>query len=154
MSQGDEDPLFNDDWQAATNLYARSNSRLGTDRPRYSPKPPISLIISSVGSNVFFDPSREELAVADAVLVLTIASASEDEVKVVAIRSIDSPAIVTTSSGPVGEERATYTPENSESVWKPKRGGVKTEVIRNVIDMISKPGGVGAEILAVLDAFV
>lgn len=111
-------------------------------------------MVASVGSNIFFDPSREELAVADAVAVLTITSTQGGGTKVVAIRSIDSPANFSTASDLAGAEKAQNTSEDSEGVWRPKRGGMTLDVVRDMVQLSSKLGGVGDEILAVLEAFV
>ncbi|KAI9738498.1 MAG: hypothetical protein M1818_005395 [Claussenomyces sp. TS43310] len=75
-SELDEDPLFDDDWDASVFLYPRaggggsssSNSRSGKSEVR----PPITLLVISVGDNIIFDPSREELAVAEVVLAVSV----------------------------------------------------------------------------------
>ncbi|RMY43672.1 hypothetical protein D0863_16307 [Hortaea werneckii] len=83
VSERDEDPLFNDDWEASTFLYPQtpSPSTTSTAAPS-SPPPPITLLVVSVSSTagagaeaqstILFDPSREELAVADAVVAISL----------------------------------------------------------------------------------
>jgi exosome complex component RRP42 len=77
ISEGDEDPLFDDDWEASTYLYPfHKNSKDRID------KPPVTLLVISVGENVLFDPSKEELAAAEGALAVSIgqvASTSPDE---------------------------------------------------------------------------
>ncbi|KAI0402117.1 hypothetical protein F4802DRAFT_618126 [Xylaria palmicola] len=63
-SEGDEDPMFDDDWAAAQPLYARSDAA--------APRPPVTLLVMAVGDNVIFDPSKEELAVADCALAVSV----------------------------------------------------------------------------------
>ncbi|KAI9832350.1 MAG: hypothetical protein M1826_002036 [Phylliscum demangeonii] len=78
VSEGEEDPVFDDDWEAAEWLYPRWSPR---DRvPAYSnassPRllPPITLLVMAVGSTILFDPSQEELSVADMVLAISVAA--------------------------------------------------------------------------------
>ncbi|KAK3344062.1 ribosomal protein S5 domain 2-type protein [Lasiosphaeria hispida] len=66
-SEGDEDPFFDDDWAAAPYLYPQ-----GTTTTR----PPITLLVMAVGRNIIFDPSKEELAVADVVLAVSVGEAA------------------------------------------------------------------------------
>ena len=44
-------------------------------------KPPIALLVAAVGENIFFDPSGEELAVADAVVAVTVAGLGGEMVR-------------------------------------------------------------------------
>lgn len=87
ISEKDEDPLFNDDWEASLHLYPRSDPKSG---PLH--KPPVTLLVMSVGENIIFDPSREEIAVAEAVLAVSVAadsaSASDQPLKMIALRTI------------------------------------------------------------------
>lgn len=64
-SERDEDPLFDDDWAASTPLYPRAG-------PTAINRPPITLLVVAVGANVIFDPSKEELTVAEAVMALSV----------------------------------------------------------------------------------
>lgn len=46
--------------------------------------PPITLLVLSVGGNVFFDPTREELAVGDVILAVSVCAG-----KVVGLRTLE-----------------------------------------------------------------
>ncbi|KAI9792400.1 MAG: hypothetical protein M1816_002284 [Peltula sp. TS41687] len=65
-SEADEDPTFHDDWEMATYLYPPSL--------RNQTRPPITLLVMAVGENVVFDPTRDELCVADAVVAVSVAA--------------------------------------------------------------------------------
>ncbi|KAI9656795.1 MAG: hypothetical protein M1821_003434 [Bathelium mastoideum] len=140
VSSPADDPLFNDDWEAASYLYPRSspsspNSNTRTDYPS------ITLLVMSVGATIVFDPSREELAVADAVLAISVSrdtsSASiagggdtqkphHQPVRLLAIRSVDPPSRLTPpgvpdrmnaatgGSAPVGSREALAVREGME----------------------------------------
>ncbi|KAJ1338021.1 exosome complex component RRP42 [Microdochium nivale] len=68
-SEADEDPMFDDDWAAAVYMYSSSSSTTSTIS---SQRPPITLLVMAVGDNIIFDPSKEELAVADAALAVSV----------------------------------------------------------------------------------
>lgn len=89
--------MFNDDWDAAIPLYPfadaaatstipsslkRQNQNQHQNRNRKPHKrkfkPPITLLVVSVGENIFFDPSSEELAVADAVVAISVGQVFPD----------------------------------------------------------------------------
>ncbi|KAL2116730.1 hypothetical protein VTJ04DRAFT_8898 [Mycothermus thermophilus] len=72
-SEGDEDPFFDDDWAVAPYLFPRNNGKDSSAAPR----PPITLLVMAVGNNILFDPSKEELAVADVALAVSVTSSSE-----------------------------------------------------------------------------
>ncbi|RWA04087.1 hypothetical protein EKO27_g11024, partial [Xylaria grammica] len=66
-SEGDEDPMFDDDWAASQFIYARSGPAALTataTATTNTSRPPITLLVMAVGENIIFDPSKEELAVA------------------------------------------------------------------------------------------
>ncbi|KAI0484280.1 hypothetical protein GGR56DRAFT_17900 [Xylariaceae sp. FL0804] len=77
-SEGDEDPMFDDDWAASTFIYPRRPRRSGSDSGSATPKevpaarPPITLLVIAVGENIIFDPSKEELVVADSALAVSV----------------------------------------------------------------------------------
>ncbi|PUU74339.1 ribosomal protein S5 domain 2-type protein [Tuber borchii] len=73
VSEAAEDPVFDDDWGNGLPLYP-------VDRI----PPPITLLVVNVGENIFFDPTREELAVGDVVLAVSIC-----EKKVVGVRTLE-----------------------------------------------------------------
>ena len=81
--------MFDDDWDAAVPLYSRSKK--GT-----SSRPPVTLLVMTVGDNIIFDPDKQELAAAEAVLAVSVASASDHGgMKLLAIRTIDPPSRLT-----------------------------------------------------------
>jgi exosome complex component RRP42 len=67
VSEGDEDPLFDDDWEASVYLYPLQQ---GSSTARVD-KPAITLLVAMVGDNILFDPSKEELAAAEGVVALS-----------------------------------------------------------------------------------
>ncbi|KAI1418248.1 ribosomal protein S5 domain 2-type protein [Hypoxylon sp. FL1857] len=74
-SEADEDPMFDDDWAASQFIYPRSNgAATSTTAPTSttSSRPPITLLVMAVGDNIIFDPSKEELAVADSALAVSV----------------------------------------------------------------------------------
>ena len=73
VSEAAEDPVFDDDWGNALPLY-----------PVDKIPPPITLLVVNVGENIFFDPTREELAVGDVVLAVSICGK-----KVVGVRTLE-----------------------------------------------------------------
>lgn len=146
----DEDPLFNDDWDAAVPLYPPSTTT--SDTKTTSARPPVTLLVISVGSNIFFDPSHAELAVADAVVAVTIASPSTNEpeagLSLLAIRTIDPPSRLSASAAD-----AEMGGGAEEGVWKAKKGGVRRDVLGRMVGMCTERGGVGAEVLDGLEGF-
>ncbi|KAK4180325.1 ribosomal protein S5 domain 2-type protein [Triangularia setosa] len=109
-SEGDEDPFFDDDWAAAPYLYSRNPTT-----KRIAERPPVTLLVMAVGGNIIFDPSKEELAVADVALAVSIGDATtsqrsqgEDDrmdvdsgnsggrnLKLLSIRTVDPPSRLT-----------------------------------------------------------
>ncbi|KAK8166610.1 ribosomal protein S5 domain 2-type protein [Phyllosticta citrichinensis] len=161
-SELDEDPLFDDDWAAATPLYPRSG-------PSAINRPPITLLVVSVGPNMVFDPSKEELAVAKAVMAISIGevrgSAKSPSLRVLAIRSIDPPSRLTPPGIPNALNSATggVAPTSSAEaialreslqipgVWTPPRGGIKRSLIARAIKEATRAGGVAEEVLEALE---
>jgi len=99
----DEDPLFDDDWDASVFLYTREAGKART-------RPPVTLLVMAVKENIIFDPSKEELAVAEVVLAVSIGELPRgvenramdvDSVKgvrdlrLLAVRTIDPPSRLT-----------------------------------------------------------
>lgn len=162
VSEKDEDPLFNDDWEASTYLYPRTPAPNGT-----LAKPPATLLVMSVADTILFDPSKEELAVADAILAISIASSSEsgEDLKMIALRTIDPPSRLTGAGVPnavsanantgagggaamiATEALAARERDQGETVWRPPRGGVRRGVVAKMIKMVVEKGGVGQEVL-------
>lgn len=163
ISEADEDPLFDDDWDASIHLYSHSEKAKDPSRP------PVTLLVVSAGENILFDPSREELAVADAILAISLGthstSASSSNLEVLAVRTIDPPSRITTPGVPDSMNTATGAvagkgPLNSdtqpdhEGVWKPPRGGMPRSLVSRVVSMCVSKGGVAEEVLAGLDGFI
>jgi exosome complex component RRP42 len=67
-SEGDEDPLFDDDWAMSKYLYLRKGGKAVS-------RPPLTLLVMAVGNNIVFDPAKEELAVADVALAVSVGEA-------------------------------------------------------------------------------
>lgn len=163
-SEKDEDPLFDDDWAAATPLYTKSKT---------STNPPVIILAIAVGDNIIFDPCKEELAVADAVLAIACTTTSDtvkggkgdtSTAKIVSIRSIDPPSHLTPPAVPNSMNSATggQAPESSaqaltmremlatSGVWTPPRGGMKRGLVGKVSRMVVERGGVAEEIIGAL----
>ncbi|KAF2842150.1 hypothetical protein M501DRAFT_998402 [Patellaria atrata CBS 101060] len=161
-SEQDEDPLFDDDWEASLYLYPKLPTGKRIDRP------PITLLVMAVGSNIIFDPSKEELAVAEAVLAVSVRESQRREndtsgrrLNLLSIRSVDSPSRLTPSgvpntmntatggSAPVSSQDAVAQRESidQKGVWNPPRGGVKRALITRIIKLVLEPNGVAQEVM-------
>ncbi|KXT12495.1 hypothetical protein AC579_7347 [Pseudocercospora musae] len=146
-SQGDEDPFFDDDWEAAVYLFPRNGNA--------SVKPPVTLLVMTVGNNILFDPSKEELAVADSVVAISAAQNSEGELSTVALRTIDPPSRLTaagvpnlaTSNATAAETLAAREKDVERKVWQPPRGGVSRALMSRMIRAVVEKGGVGEEVM-------
>lgn len=163
-SRGEEDPFFDDDWAVAEYLYPRSSTALKKS-PSQHVRPPVTLLVISVGDNVLFDPNREEIAVADAVLAISIARDEGEGLKLLSIRTIDPPSRLTQPGIPNTENvnmmgatpaeelvlSQTTGEEEVSGVWRPRRGGVKRNVVANMVKTVLKKGGVGEEVLEGLE---
>ncbi|BAE59750.1 ribosomal protein S5 domain 2-type protein [Aspergillus flavus] len=166
-SKGEEDPFFDDDWDAAEYLYPRSTSTASAT-PSQQVRPPVTLLVVSVGENIIFDPDREEIAVADTVLAVSITRDSDsDNLKLVSIRTIDPPSrltqpgvpnsenVTTLGSTAAAEEAAILNPSTGEEevpgVWRPRRGGVKRSTVARIVKLVLEKGGVGEEVLEGLE---
>lgn len=170
-SQGEEDPLFDDDWGVAEYLYPRPQGE-GYARilPLSRVRPPVTLLVISAGENIIFDPSGEEIAVADAVVAISITRNSDDAnsgLRLLFVRTIDPPSrltqpgvpnsenVATVGSTAAAEQAAILNPSTDEGeapgVWRPRRGGVKRNVIAEMVKMVLKKGGVGEDVLEGLE---
>ncbi|OAX77049.1 hypothetical protein ACJ72_08656 [Emergomyces africanus] len=138
ISKDEEDPMFDDDWAAAEYLYPRrqpqqqqqqqqTKAQSSTSSSSSSPlhhlhpfRPPVTLLVISVGDNIIFDPSREEIAVAEAVLAVSVgrgAASNKPDIenenthhnalKLLSIRTIDPPSRLTNPGIPNSENAAT-----------------------------------------------
>ncbi|KAH6615104.1 exoribonuclease family protein [Boeremia exigua] len=172
-SERDEDPLFDDDWAAATPLYAASSPS----------KPPVIVLAIAVGPNIIFDPCKEELAVADCVLAVACtvdapakspsSKANKDKsandahapaARIVSIRAIDPPSHLTppgvansmnTATGGAAPTDAAHALTQREmlaagGVWTPPRGGMKRGLVGAVSRMVVERGGVAEEVIGAL----
>ncbi|KAL8684840.1 MAG: hypothetical protein Q9224_006106, partial [Gallowayella concinna] len=150
ISRIDEDPLFNDDWDAAQPLYPSSGTGTGS-------KPPFTLLVISVGDNIFFDPSREELAVADAVCAVSVGTTQapisinesregKPKLRLLSLRTIDPPSRLAAAA-------STSEADDDQGAWKPARGGMKRSIVGKMVKMILESGGVGEEVMTGLEGF-
>ncbi|KAE9980910.1 hypothetical protein BLS_008100 [Venturia inaequalis] len=159
-SEGDEDPLFNDDWEESPYLYPFTATGARQSRP------PITLLVMSIGRNYIFDPSKEELAVAEAVMAISVGSnelegGKSTDLKLLALRTIDPPSRLTTpgipnalnnvATGdrplPPDEAFAAREGTDEKGVWNPPRGGMKRGVLAAIITAVVEKGGVGEEVM-------
>ncbi|KAF1357051.1 ribosomal protein S5 domain 2-type protein [Delphinella strobiligena] len=146
ISEKDEDPLFNDDWDASLPLYPSTS---------LTNPPPITLLVMSVASNIIFDPSRDELAVADAVLAVSVGQTGQG-IKVLAIRTVDPPSRLTNAGTPNldsvdGAAKAEVLGATEEGgLWRAPRGGVGRDVIGRIVKEVLRKGGVAEEVLEAL----
>ncbi|CRG91862.1 exosome complex component RRP42 [Talaromyces islandicus] len=163
-SQGEEDPFFEDDWNLAEYIYQQQTVKHAREA-----RPPVTLLVITTGQNVIFDPTREEIAVADSVLAVSIARDTESaggELKLLSIRTIDAPSRLTQHGIPDSENAATMgavttavqaadvataTDEEVPGVWKPRRGGIARSVISKIIKTVLQKGGVGDEVMEGLE---
>ncbi|KAK5019600.1 ribosomal protein S5 domain 2-type protein [Cryomyces antarcticus] len=162
-SELDEDPLFDDDWDASAYLYPRDSAGKRLDRP------PVTLLVMAVGDNIIFDPTTEELAVAEAVLAVSVgdstsspkAPSAPSNLRLLSIRTIDPPSRLTppgvansmnTATGgnaPASSQDAVAQREGMEQqgVWNPPRGGMRRGLIGKMIKTVVEKGGVAEEVL-------
>ncbi|KAL6235208.1 ribosomal protein S5 domain 2-type protein [Aspergillus navahoensis] len=170
-SKGEEDPFFDDDWNAAEYLYPRvkpARTIIPGSLSVHKVRPPVTLLVISVAENIIFDPNREEIAVADAVLAISITHDTDSgRLKLLSIRTIDPPSrltqpgvpnsenVATVGSTAAAEESAVINPSTGEEgvsgVWRPRRGGVKRATIAKMVKMVLEKGGVGEEVLEGLE---
>ncbi|KAI9760266.1 MAG: hypothetical protein M4579_001780 [Chaenotheca gracillima] len=125
-SEGDEDPLFDDDWEQAEHLYppptAQDESQKSVSFQSETSHPPVTLLVMAVGPNVIFDPSREELAVADCVLAVSVVddgassgaidaesgAKGSEGLRVVSVRTVDPPSRMTAPGVPLATTNASF----------------------------------------------
>lgn len=165
-SEGDEDPMFDDDWEASTFLYPREGVSTGS-------RPPITLLVVAVGDSIIFDPAREELAVAESALAVSVSEVrtqkkqgamdvdSGRELRLLSMRTVDPPsrltppgvpnsANVATTGAPAASQQTQQQkldgrPE--EGVWKAPLGGTKFGVLDGIIQAVLGQGSVAHEVL-------
>ncbi|RDW82105.1 hypothetical protein BP6252_03217 [Coleophoma cylindrospora] len=171
-SEEDEDPLFDDDWAASVFLYPRTEALI---------RPPVTLLVMSVGDNIIFDPTKEELAVAESVLAVSVGERPQEkgqgdmdvdsgkpvrDLRLLAVRTIDPPSRLTpagvpntlntatggTAAGTTEQASSKRETMEEEGVWQPPRGGAKRKLIAAMIQAVLARGGVAEEVLDGLDA--
>ncbi|KAK0652162.1 ribosomal protein S5 domain 2-type protein [Cercophora newfieldiana] len=169
-SEGDEDPFFDDDWAAAPYLYPRDKKS-----SKALARPPVTLLVMAVGRNIIFDPAKEELAVADVALAVSVGEAAETDddkgkgkgrkLRLLSIRTIDPPSRLTppgvpnASNAAYGAAGATQKQPEArmaeaevvEGVWRAPRGGAKPLVMAALVQKALERGGVADEVLDALD---
>lgn len=127
----------------------------------------------AVGNNIIFDPAKEELAVADVALAISVADAASStgdgdvmdvdgptkrNLRLLSIRTIDPPSRLTPPGVPraadatVNGETKQADPRTMESepvegVWKAPRGGAKVAIIGAIIHKALEKGGVADDVL-------
>lgn len=120
----------------------------------------------TIGTNYIFDPSKEELAVAEAVVAISVGSIvsegkKDTELKLLALRTIDPPSRLTTpgipnalnnvatGDRPLPPDEAFAAREGTEEkgVWNPPRGGMKRGILAAIIKAVVEKGGVGEDVM-------
>ncbi|KAK3943466.1 ribosomal protein S5 domain 2-type protein [Diplogelasinospora grovesii] len=176
-SEGDEDPLFDDDWAASTYVYPRDNNKKdGKDgNNKVVARPPVTLLVMAVGNNIIFDPAREELAVADVALAVSVGeettttttqTGGDDDVdmeegstpgkrrlRLLSVRTIDPPSRLTPPGVPNATNTA-YTAPTGTAEAKTQDGArtLETERVEGVWK--APRGGAKVMVMAALVAKV
>jgi len=125
----------------------------------------------AVGTNILFDPSKEELAVADVALAISVGErprgkaraavgAAPRDLRLLAVRTIDPPSRLTppgvpNSANAANDPSAAYKlPETRATetgpipgVWKAPRGGAKVAVLAAMTRKVMASGGIVDEVL-------
>ncbi|EFY90291.1 3' exoribonuclease family protein (Rrp42), putative [Metarhizium acridum CQMa 102] len=164
-SEGDEDPMFDDDWESSIYLYPRERASTGS-------RPPITLLVIGVGDNIIFDPSKEELAVAETALAVSVGEIREEtkagganvdsrrELRLLSMRTVDPPSRLTPPGVPDSVNVAANGAlagstmkqqvdghQTLQGVWKAPLGGSKFSVMNGIVEAVLEKGGVADEIL-------
>jgi exosome complex component RRP42 len=143
-SEGEEDPVADDDWLASQPLFPQNEPA----------RPPITLLTAAVSDNILFDPSHEELKVADAIVAVSIGQSDlSQDLKILSTRMIDSPARDTMKGIARDASTAKDGHAGYQGVWQPKLGGVKRSILKNVVKLVLS-GGVARDIMQGLDGFI
>lgn len=95
---------------------------------------------------------------ADAVVAVTVGGAEGNSggLRLLAVRMIDPPArMAAARGGDLGNGMAGEQEEDDdeEGVWKPRRGGVRRSLLREMVRLCVRKDGVGEEVLAGLGEF-
>lgn len=146
-SEGEEDPLADDDWEASRYLYVGKDSRTAM----LQSVPPVTLLVTVTGDNTLFDPSEAELSVADAVFAVSIGRADDDDTPtLLSMRTLETGARDTMRGVPNKDDTKEW--EAVPGVWRPKIGGVKRNILNKVVKEVL--GGTGKDVLRDLGRFV
>ena len=137
-SEGDEDPFFDDDWAAAPHLYPKDRKA----------RPPVTLLVMAVGNNIIFDPAKEELAVADVALAVSVGDSAErtgktaeDEdmevdgrkLRLLSIRTVDPPSRLTPPGVPNATNSAYgHAVAGPQQQKMPEARAVESEAVEGV----------------------
>ena len=145
-SEGEEDPLADDDWEASLWLYSKPGKKGLNDGV-----PPVTLLIMAVGDNVIFDPSGVELAVADGVFAVSIGRRADgDAIQILGLRMLETNARNTFKGVAKSEDVNEW--DVVPGVWKPKVGGIKRTTLMSVSKAVM--GVAGKDIIGSLEAFI
>jgi exosome complex component RRP42 len=146
-SEGEEDPMVDDDWESSEYLYPRSSTKgklVQNEKAGLGDRgldiPPFTLLVMTVGENIIFDPSRAELAVADAVFAVSasLSGTGKGPARILAIRTIETPArdtmrgVPTSGGAPEGEA--------IPGVWNPRVGGLKPNMLKRIATAVMGDG--------------
>ena len=163
--------MFDDNWDASSPLYPQKSN----DSNASSSRPPITLLLAAVSGNIFHDPSKEELAVAESVLAISVvethkASGTVREgerqrsVQLCSMRMIDPPSRRTAPGVPSGTKQTvgemlegggvsaasvqiSDEAARPEGLWRAPVGGTKLHMIERMIEAVMEPGGGADEVL-------
>ncbi len=127
-----------------------------------------------VGPNIIFDPSKEELAVADVALAVSVgegprgaaaAAAARRNLRLLSVRTVDPPSRLTAPGAPSAASVSTDPSlalklaetrpaegEPAEGVWRAPRGGTKVAMLAAMTQKVLEAGGIVDEVLDGLDA--
>ncbi|KAI1376096.1 ribosomal protein S5 domain 2-type protein [Hypoxylon crocopeplum] len=151
-SEADEDPMFDDDWDASQFIYPRPTTTTSST-PSSSLRPPITLLVMAVGDNIIFDPSKEELAVADTALAVSVGEKNADEpqegamdvdvdveakttsgrqLRLLSVRTIDPPSRLTAPGVPNAITAAAWGRGNGPATKDPGARAAETADVEGV----------------------
>jgi len=164
VSENEEDPLFNDDWEASNYLYPTNENNISIDRPS------ITILVMTVVDNIIFDPSMEELAVAESLIAVSLSfprasdTTQTQSAQILSIRSIDPPSRMTALGipnsvnsetgaqyGSIEEAIAARESNASQDLWNPPRGGLKRTLMKRLLVEIFGPNGIIHDLKSGLD---
>lgn len=164
--------MFDDDWAASQFIYPRSTTATTAPTSTTSSRPPITLLVMAVGDNIIFDPSKEELAVADCALAVSVGERlvpvdsespeagamdvdmdsegeTSRELRLLSVRTIDPPSRLTAPGVPNSVNVAAWGGQDAPAAKNP---GARAAEIDNVEGVWKPPRG-GAKV-AILGAMV